>query len=109
VPPDIALGILFQRNNPDRTFYRFLMSVVLLFVPLKLIRNELLRDDVFGLRTFLPLGHFHRDLLPFLQSLESFHLDGGVMYEDILTTFTLDEAKTLIVVEPLDGPFYSFT
>jgi hypothetical protein len=109
VPQGIALGVLFQRKPADRVCYRDLRVVVFFFELLKRIRIELFRDDVLSLRTFLPLGHFHSDLLPFFQSLESFHLDCGVMYEYILTTFTLDEAKTLIVIEPLDGPFYSFT
>lgn len=71
-------------------------------------RNILLRDDVFRLRTFLSLGHFHRNLLTFFQGLESFHLYCSVMYEYILTAFALDETESLVIIEPLDGSFNSF-
>ena len=71
-------------------------------------KNELLRDDVFCLRTFLPLGHFHRDLLSFFKGFESFHLDSSVMHEYILTTLTLYETKPFVIIEPLNGPFNSF-
>lgn len=71
-------------------------------------KNDLLRDDVFRLRTFLPLGHFHRDLLPFFEGFESFHLDGCVMHEYILTALALDETKPFVVIEPLNGSANSF-
>ena len=76
--------------------------------PIPFYRHRLFRNDVFGLRTFLSLGHFHRDLLTFFQGLESFHLDRSVVYEYILTAFSLDETKSLVIIEPLDGSFNSF-
>ena len=30
------------------------------------------------------------------------------MYEHILTAFALDETKSLVIIEPLDGSFNSF-
>ena len=71
-------------------------------------KNDLLRDDVVRVRTFLPLGHFHRDLLPFFEGFESFHLDGRVMHEYILAALTLDETKPFVIIEPLTGSFNSF-
>jgi len=71
-------------------------------------QNGLVRHDIFCLRTFLSLGHFHGDLLSFFQGFESFHLDCGVMHEYILTAFALDETKSLVIVEPLNGSFNSF-
>jgi len=47
---------------------------------------DLLGDYVFRLWAFLALGHFHRDLLSFLQGLESFHLNRCVVHKHILTT-----------------------
>ena len=71
-------------------------------------KNELFRDDVFRLRTFLPLSHFHRDFLPFFKGFKSFHLDSGVMHKHILTALVLDETKALVIIEPLDGSYNSF-
>jgi len=85
---------------PDR--YMFLVYGVLLQ------QNGLFRDNVFCLRTFLPLGHFHRDLLPFFEGFESFHLDGRMMHEYILTALTLDETKPFVIIEPLYGSYNSF-
>lgn len=85
---------------PDR--YMFLVYGVLLQ------QNGLFRDNVFCLRTFLSLGHFHCDFLSFFQGFEAFHLDCSVMYEYILTAFTLDETKPLVIVEPLNGSLNSF-
>jgi hypothetical protein len=73
-----------------------------------LVPESLFRYDVLGLRTFLSLGHFHRDLLTFFQGFESFHLDRSVVYEYILTAFSLDETKSLVIIEPLYGSFNSF-
>jgi len=65
--------------------------------------EQLFGDYVFRLRPFLSLRHFHRDLLSFLKGFEAFHLYCCVMYEYILTTIALDEAKSLVIIEPLDG------
>ena len=71
--------------------------------------SDLIGDDVFSLRALLPLGHFHSDFLAFLQSLEAFHLNSGVMHKNIVPTFTFNKTKTLVIVEPFDGSCYSFT
>ena len=68
----------------------------------------LLGDDVFRLGPFLALRYFHGDPLAFLERLEAFHLDGAVVNEDVLSAFSLNEAKSLVVVEPLDGSADSF-
>jgi len=65
-------------------------------------------DYVFRLWTFLALCHFHGHLLTFLEGFESFHLDSAMMNKDILSTLALNESKTFIVVEPLDGSTDSF-
>lgn len=83
-------------------------SAVLLDRPIHRRKNKLLGHYVFGLRSFLSLSHFHRDFLSFLQGFESFHLDCGVMNENVLTTFTLDKTKPLIIVEPFNGSRNSF-
>ena len=63
----------------------------------------LLGHNIFSLRTFLPLRHFHRNGLTLFESLETFHLDRAVMNKNILPTFAFDKAKSLIIVEPLNG------
>lgn len=65
-------------------------------------------DNVFRLRAFLSLCNFHRDFLAFFQCFESFHLDGTVVNEYILSPFVLDESESFIVVEPLYGSRNSF-
>lgn len=101
-------GASRHNNISDRTSFRCDFIIIVL-VSLKLISDRLFRDDVFCLRTFLSLRHFHRDLLTLFQGLESFHLNCSVVYEYIRTAFMLDETKSLIIVEPLDGSFNSFT
>jgi len=58
---------------------------------------------VFRLWPFLSLRHFHGHFLSFLERLETFHLDCTMVYEYILSTFALNESKSLVVVEPLYG------
>jgi hypothetical protein len=53
------------------------------------------------------LFNIELDLLAFLQVPISIALNGGEMDEDVLSTFTLDEAKTLITIEPLDSTNYT--
>ena len=72
------------------------------------VLNLLLGDNVLRLRAFLPLGHFHGNFLSFLKRFESFHLNCTVVYENILSTFALNETKPLIIVEPFNGPGNSF-
>src|SRR6185369_15794123 len=60
---------------------------------------------VLGRRAILPLNHVELDTLAFGQRLEAAALNGGVMDEAVLlAVLTRDEAESLRVVEPLDGP-----
>jgi len=60
-------------------------------------------DDFLRLGAFLALGHNKFNALSFFQFAETFTLDGSVMYKDILTAFTFDEAETFDIVKPLNG------
>ena len=72
---------------------------------MKIIRDAAgsLGDDVFGLGPFFSLRNFHADLLAFLQGFESIHLNSGVVYENIRSTFLLNKSVTLAVIEPFHG------
>lgn len=60
------------------------------------------RLDVLSLKPLRALGQVEGDLLPFRESAEAIHLDGGVVAEHVFTAAVLhDEAETLRVVEPL--------
>jgi hypothetical protein len=58
-----------------------------------------------GLRTFLTIDDVEFNLVSLFQRLVSIYLNGGVMYENIRSVFTTDEAETFGVVEPLDRAF----
>jgi len=92
--PPAAGGLVEQTRIDNESILRY--------------KNNLVSNDVFGLRSFLPLRHFHRDFLSFLKGFEAFHLDRGMMNENVLPTFTLDETKALVIIEPLDGSCNSF-
>ena len=64
--------------------------------------------DVAGLRTLGALFNCELDLLAFLQVAETITLNGGEMNENVLSTFTFDEAEALVTVEPLNCTDYSF-
>jgi hypothetical protein len=68
----------------------------------------LLGDNVLRLGSFLTLGYFHGNFLSFFEGFESFHLDCTVVYENILSTFTLDKTKSLVIIEPFNGSGNSF-
>ena len=57
-------------------------------------------SDVFSLRAFLAGSYFKCNILAFQQGAAAFHVDCGEVYEDILSTFTRDEAKAFFFVEP---------
>ena len=76
--------------------------------PNQCFENSLFGDYVLRLRPFLSLRHFHGYLLPFLEGFKTFHLYRRVVHENILPTIALDETKTLVVIEPLDGSRNSF-
>jgi len=57
--------------------------------------------DVLCLPAFRPFNYVKLYLLTFLEAAESTGLNGGEMYEDILTVLAADETVPLGVVEPL--------
>ena len=63
--------------------------------------------DFVGLRPLLPLHDLKLDRVAFLQSFESFTLNGRVMNEDIRSAILADEAVTLGVIEPFHFPLKS--
>ena len=58
-----------------------------------------------GLRALLAVYDVEFNLVSLFQRLVSIYLDRGVMYENIGSVFTTDEAETFGVVEPLDCAF----
>jgi hypothetical protein len=70
-----------------------------------LSENELDLRYVLGLGPFGALGNLKADSLSFVQGFEASILDCREVNEDILATFNLDEAITLLSVEPLDFTF----
>jgi len=57
--------------------------------------------DVLSLPALGALDHVKLHLLTFLQTAEPTSLNGGEMYEDILTVLAADETVALGVVKPL--------
>ena len=57
--------------------------------------------DVFCLPALGAFDHVKLHLLTFLEAAESAGLDGGEMYEDILTILAADKSIALGVVKPL--------
>jgi hypothetical protein len=57
--------------------------------------------DVLSLPALRAFDHVELDLLTFLKAAESAGLNGGEMYEYILTILTADESIALGVVKPL--------
>jgi hypothetical protein len=53
------------------------------------------------LQTFLPLRDREFHALSLFQGFITFHLDGGMVDEDVFTRITLNEAVPLVVFEPL--------
>ena len=58
--------------------------------------------NVLRLQAFCAFDNLKVDYLPFVQGFETLALNGGVMYEYILTGLLGDETKPLFIVEPLD-------
>ncbi len=58
-----------------------------------------------GLWTLLTVDDVEFDLVSFFQRLVSIYLNGRVMYENIRSVFTTDEAEAFGVIEPLDCAF----
>jgi hypothetical protein len=59
--------------------------------------------DVNGRKTLVGLFEFKLDFVAFAQRLETVGLDLGVMNEDVLSEFLFNEAKTFVVIEPLNS------
>ncbi len=58
--------------------------------------------NVLGFEAFVALDDFVADGFAFAQGFVALALDGGMMHEDILSGFALDEAEPFAIVEPLD-------
>jgi hypothetical protein len=67
------------------------------------IQSLLERLDFVGLHTLLALHGDKANALAFLQRLEARTLDRAEMHEKVRAALRGDEAKTLGIVEPLDG------
>lgn len=60
--------------------------------------------DVGSLLTLGALDDIEGNLLTFLQSLETIHVDGGEVSEKVFAAIIRsDKAKTLGIIKPLDG------
>jgi hypothetical protein len=60
-------------------------------------------DHIERFEPFVRLGNFELDPVALVERFEAFAADDGEMNENILSTFILgNEAKALLVVEPLD-------
>ena len=57
------------------------------------------------LRPLCALHDVELDVFPLFQGLESFSLQRGIMYEDIIPALKANEPESLAIVEPLDRPF----
>jgi hypothetical protein len=60
-------------------------------------------DDVLGLETLRSLHHIEADSVALVQGPEALRYDGGMVDEDIRAALPHDEAKALVLVEPLHG------
>jgi hypothetical protein len=67
---------------------------------------ELQFFNVPGRRSLLTLFHFEAHPVTFSKALKSGHVDSGVVNEHVATLVLLNEAKTLLVVEPLHSTVY---
>jgi hypothetical protein len=57
--------------------------------------------DFVGLRSFLTLHHLKFHKVAFLEGLEAFTLNGGVVDENVRSTLLTNETITFAVIEPL--------
>ncbi len=128
-----VLGTVFRGDEPEsflvvEPFY-CAFHVLLLFTDRKRLNLEMsLRDtsylrhlhyiifwglggdDVRRTRTLVTFFNVERDSLILSESFKTFHVDGGVMDEDVLgAVFRRDEAESLLVVKPLYCAFHYFT
>ena len=62
-------------------------------------------QDVRSLRPLCALHDLELDVFSLFQCLESFSLQRGLMYEDIVPAIKANEPKSLAVIEPFDRTF----
>lgn len=62
-------------------------------------------QDVRSLRSLCALHDLELNVFSLFQSLESFPLQRGIMYEDIVTALKANEPKPLPIVEPFNRTF----
>jgi hypothetical protein len=74
-------------------------------------RECLLLDfhDISGANAFITVYDIEGDAIAFVKGLETVRLDGGKMHENIVPVFPLNEAKSLLFVEPLNDPLKTHT
>ena len=70
--------------------------------PVFSVRCGLQRLNVSGLQALRAADDFKLDRLAVVQRLVAIRLDRGKMDENVLSALTLDEAKALAGIEPLD-------
>src|SRR5690606_882043 len=58
--------------------------------------------DVAGLQSFRPFEQFIHNVFALAQRPEPFHLDGGVVDEDVWTVFPGDKPVAFLVTKPFD-------
>jgi len=62
---------------------------------------ELQLHYVLRLEPFGPLSHIELDAIALVERFEAGGLNGGMVYENIISCGAADESETLIVVKPL--------
>jgi hypothetical protein len=62
-------------------------------------------QDVRSLRPLSALHDLELDVFSLFQGLESFSLQRGIMYEDIIAALKANEPKSLAIIEPFDRTF----
>ena len=62
---------------------------------------QLYLAHVGGLRAFRTIDDVKLHLIAFVQALETFGLDSGVMHEHIRTAILFNEPEPFLVIEPL--------
>ncbi len=60
-------------------------------------------DDVLSLGAFIALGDYEFNLVSLVEVSETVTYDGSEMDENVLTTFSLDEAEAFRAIEPFYG------
>jgi hypothetical protein len=66
------------------------------------------KDYIAGLGAFLAFRDGEFNALTFIEVAETIHLDFGVVYEDVVAVFSLNETVAFATIEPLDRTDDSF-